>query len=290
MRTGTGAAVAGFLSPAIALYAALVLIPVVMSVVYSFLDWQGYGASQFAGMDNFAYLLSDKIFYISLLHNVILALASVAIQIPIALGLALAFSSQGQYSKLLRSLAFSPMILPSAVIAILFMLLYNPFEGPLSRALTTIMGSPPDFLGSAMVLPSLIAAISWRYIGFYMMIMLAALSSVDRSLYEAASLDGAGPFACFRHITLPSIAPTIRLAVLLAILGSLKYFDLVYIMTKGGPDHSSELMTTYLFNQGVMSGRYGYAGALATALLVVSLSIGALVASLRSRRARAEAA
>ncbi len=277
-----------FLTPALALYGAFVLLPVAMSVSFSFFDWTGSGSgARPCGFANYAELLKDPVFYRALFNNIMLAIASVAIQIPIALGLALAFLHSTRVSKIMRSLAFSPMVLPSVVIATLFALLYNPFEGPLNNILKVAFGLSPDWLGSeTLVMPSLIAAISWRYIGFHMMILLAALSAVDKSLYEAASLDGAGPWRRFWHITLPEIFPSLKLVVLLAVLGSLKYFDLVYIMTRGGPHHSSELLSTYLFKTGINSMRFGYSSAIATLLLLTALIAGALVYSIKQRMAR----
>ncbi|MDZ7816495.1 MAG: sugar ABC transporter permease [Planctomycetota bacterium] len=117
------------------------------------------------------------------------------------------------------------------------------------------------------------------------MILLAfRRTGVDRSLHEAASLDGAGMWLKFRHVTLPSIAPTLLLSALLAVLGSLKYFDLVYVMTSGGPNHASELLSTYLFDLGINRASFGYSSAVATTLLVVSLLAGVAVYSIRTRR------
>ena len=276
-----------FLLPALVLYGGLVLLPVAQSVVFSFLSF-GARSVTFAGTANYAELLADPVFYRAFAHNLVLALASVVIQIPLALAFALALQSSSPLSRALRSLVFSPMILPSAVVAILFTLLYNPFEGPLNAFLESAAGVSPLWLADeSLVLPSLIAAISWRYIGFHMMLLLAALQAVDPSLHEAAALDGAGPWLRFRHVTLPSIFPMLRLSVLLAVLGSLKYFDIVYIMTKGGPNHASELLTTWLFKEGIEARRFGYASAVAAALMLASLAAGAAIRFSRRRRVSA---
>jgi raffinose/stachyose/melibiose transport system permease protein len=271
----------------VALYALVAVAPALASVGYSLFSGGISGERSFVGLDNYATLLSDRIFWLALFHNLLLAVASAVIQLPIALGFALAFSSTSQFSKWLRALVFSPMVLPSAVVAIIFMLLYNPMEGPLTMAFEAMTGTAPAWLSDKLlVLPALIAAISWRYIGFHMVILLAGVQAVDRTLYEAAALDGAGLWGRFRHVTLPSIAPALKLSLLLAALGSLKYFDLVYIMTGGGPDSSSELLSTYLFKLGVFERRFGYSSAVATALLVLSLGIGLAIVLVRSRRER----
>ncbi len=273
-----------FLAPALLLYGVFVLLPVGESLVFSTLHWEGYGPAKFIWLGNYLELLQDPVFYQALGHNFLLALASVVGQIPLALGLALAFHGRGRLAHCLRALVFSPMILPSAVIAIMFTLLYNFHEGPLLALLSRLHGPKLQFLEEPLVLPSLIVAISWRYIGFHMMLILAALQGIDPVYYEAAAIDGAGPWQRFVHITLPGIAPTLMLSVLLAVLGSLKYFDLVYIMTRGGPNHASELLTTFLFQQGNSEQRLGYASAIAVALLAVSLACGVLVQLARARR------
>ena len=274
-----------FVAPAFAVYAFVVLAPVAATVVFSFFSGSISSDLEPAGLSNYTRLLSDSVFYRAFGHNLALAGASVVVQLPIALGFALAFQSDNHLSRSLRSLVFSPMILPSTVIAVLFMLIYDPVSGPLSVLFRDIFGSSPAWLGEeAWVLPSLIVAISWRYIGFHMILMLSAVQAVDRSLYEAASLDGAGMWLKFRHVTLPSIAPTLLLSALLAVLGSLKYFDLVYVMTSGGPNHASELLSTYLFDLGINRASFGYSSAVATALLLASVIAGVLVYSIRTQR------
>jgi raffinose/stachyose/melibiose transport system permease protein len=283
MKSGRSAI--SFLAPALAVYALLVLFPIGEAAVFSTWRWSGIGDWSFVGLANYLKILRDPIFYRSILHNLELAAASVLFQLPISLALAIAFQGRSRICRWLRALVFSPMILPSAIIAVMFMMIYEPLTGPLAVLLTKCTGSSDfGFLANKYaVMPLLIVAISWRYIGFHMMLMLAALQGIDRNLYEAAAVDGAGSGAQFRHITLPSIAPTLILSALLAILGSLKYFDLVYIMTGGGVNHASELVTTYLYQQGIEASRFGYANALAIVLLALSLCCG-LALQLARRR------
>ncbi len=271
-----------FLAPALLLYGAFVILPMTQSAVFSTLDWSGYGDARWVALENYVDLFRDKVFYRAVAHNVALALASVGLQLPMALALALAFQGRSRVSHFLRALVFSPMILPSTVVAVMFMLLFEPLVGPLAQL-------PPlrqfGFLGNEnWAMPLVVVAVSWRHVGFHMMLILAALQGVDRNLYEAAAIDGAGHSRMLMHVTLPAIAPALVLSALLAVLGSLKYFDLVYVMTGGGPNHATELMTTYMFAEGIDAERYGYGAAVAVSLLILSLGCGLAVQRLHRRR------
>jgi len=290
-RTARRTTVWLLLIPALAFYLAFVVLPIVQSFHVSFFDWPTPEPrpTRFVGLDNYRKLLGDDIFWKALGHNVLLVVLSLVIQLPIALFLAVLLSGRVFARAFFRTVYFTPMILPSVVIAILWSQIYATaaYQGLLVRLLDALNLPFPEsgFLGEPNVaLIAIIATISWRYVGFHMVLFLAGIETIDERLYEAARVDGANGWQLFRHITLPSLTPVIRISAVLSIVGSLKYFDLVYIMTGGGPPVSAtELLTTYMFNQGIRSTRGGYASAVAVAGFVISLLVVVVVMSLRKR-------
>ena len=280
-------AVFAFLAPAVGVYALFVLLPIVQSVYFSFFRWRGVGAAKdFVGLANFAELIGDAVFWRALGHNGILILLSLAIQLPLALLLALLLSGRVRLRGLVRTVWFAPMVMPTVAIAILWGFIYNPQFGILNEALRRIglgalahgwLGDP----GTSLL--AVVVTICWRYTGFHMVIFMAGLESIPEEIYEAARVDGATGVRVLRHITLPLLRRTAAISATLSIIGSLKYFDLVYLMTRGGPMHSSELATTYTFSA-FRQDRYGYASALAVAMLLVAAAVSFAVLKLFARR------
>lgn len=260
-----------FLIPAATFYLTVVIVPVMRSIVMSFYHVTP-GVTEFVGLDNFARLVHDEVFRQSLGHNLLLVVLSLVIQIPIALLLATLLSGRTVGRGVFRTGFFMPMMLSTVVIGLLTRMIFRPDVGLVNSVLKMIPGiqSGPNWFGQGCALITVIIAISWRYVGFHMMLFVAGIEGIPEELYEAARIDGAGSWACFRHVTLPGLRRVIAISALLSVVGSLKYFDLVYIITRGGPGHASELMTTYMFN---IFNRldWGYASAIAVAALCVSL-------------------
>ena len=277
-----------FLLPAALFYLAVVVLPILLSLFMSFYHLTP-DADAFTGLANFRRLLHDPVFWQSLLHNLILVVLSLAIQLPLALLLATFLSAPTFGGRLFRGAFFMPMMLSTVVIALVAREIFRPDVGLVNSALKTVLGlhHGPDWFGQSLALVTVIIAVCWRFTGFHMMLFIAGIQSIPEDLYEAARIEGAGSWACFRHVTLPSLRPVIAVCALLSVVGSLKYFDLVFLITQGGPGHASELMTTYMYDQAFARYDWGYASAVAVATFVVSLlAASAYVLVLRRREAQ----
>lgn len=273
-----------FLAPALAVYVCFALLPILEAGGLSLFSWnQGQARPAWLGLGNYAEACSDGVFWRAVLNNLLLAALSVGGQLPIALILAAVLAGPLRGRWLFRTAYFAPMVLPTVVIAFFWrFFLLDPEDGLANAALRMAGSSGADWLGDPrLAFGAVFSAVSWKYIGFHMVILLAGVLAIPGELYEAAKIDGAGTWGRFRHVTLPGVAPVLGVTALLAVIGSLKYFDLVYVMTKGGPDHATELGATWIYAVGVDGRRVGYGCALAVVLLAVSLVAAALVLRLR---------
>lgn len=277
--------------PALAFYLVFVVYPVGASFYYSTLEWSGIGEATYVGLQNFSRLLGDEMVWRSLSHNLILVIASLVVQLPIGLGLAMLLMSKVKGVRLFRTVYFMPLLMSTVAIGILWTSIYNPTFGIINRTLELVglESWQQGWLGNeGTALLSVIAVICWQFIPFYMILFRAALVGLPEAIYDAAKVDGASNWESFRFITLPLLKGTIRTAALLSLVGSLKYFDLIWIMTGGGPSGSTELVTTYMVKQAFNRFNVGYGSAIAVLLFVISFSLTALVV-LRSQRREAEA-
>jgi raffinose/stachyose/melibiose transport system permease protein len=276
------------LAPALILYSLLVVLPIAQSFIISLYEWNGYSESMtLVGPRNFGEVVSDAVFWKALWHNAVLVVLSMAIQIPIALVLASLLAGKLRGRAFWRTVYFAPMILPSAAIAIIWGYVYHPVDGLLNQGLGALgLGSLcRGWLGSAdTALLAVVAVICWRYTGFHTVLLMAGMETIPEDLYEAARMDGASSWQCFTRITLPLSKRFIAISAVLSIVGSLKYFDLIYLMTEGGPpDHATELVSTYMFKQGLLLDRWGYGSALAVALFAVAMIVSVSAVRLSRR-------
>ncbi len=280
-----------FLLPAVAIYAVFVLLPIGESVRLSLFHWSSPLAKPtFCGLANFAELVRDPIFWHALWHNALLVVLSLAIQLPAACALALLLHHPIRGRGVLRTALFAPMIMPTAAIATLWLFIYQPGDGLLTQLVRLVR---PDFDYGWLAVPShalfwVFITICWRYTGFHLVLFLAGLAAIPDDLYEAARIDGAGEWAQIRHVTLPLLKPVAAVSATLSIIGSLKYFDLVYLMlARGVPEENRELLATYVYRLAFsgFNGRFGYSSAAAVSLLVVALAV---IISLQWRRNRGE--
>lgn len=265
-----------FLAPALIIYCLFVILPVGLAVKNSFYQWYSpLMPADFSGLENFRLLLKDKIFWLALRNNVILIVASLLLQLPIALGLAILLNYKTFARSFFRAAFFTPMIIPTTAIALLWQYMYEPQNGIIS---VIIRFFRPDFnyvwlaAGDSSLI-WIFLTICWQYIGFHTVIFMAGLSSIPDELYEAARLDGASEWQLCWKIIIPCMKPTILLSATLSVIGSLKYFDLVYLMGAGLPETSRELLATYIYRLAFdeSQGRYGYGSAVAVFLLILAL-------------------
>ncbi|MGM0524353.1 MAG: carbohydrate ABC transporter permease [Bacillota bacterium] len=264
--------IALYVLPSLILLAGLVYIPIILTGYYGLMDWNGIGAMTFIGLDNYIELLSDDTFWYSARNSFFLAFFSTAALI-IYLAVSLVLSAKIKGRETLRKIYLIPMLLSSVAIAQLWIKIYDPNNGMLNSLLTTLgVDSPPAWLAQReTVLIAIFIAIVWQYAGFYIIIYSAALKGIPASLIEAAEIDGATPLQIAYKIKVPLISGVIKTTIVLAIVGSLKYFDLIYVMTGGGPNGASEVIASYMYKQAFGINNFGYGSAIGFALLVLAL-------------------
>ena len=266
------AIIVAFLLPPGLIYFLLVLLPVIQAVHFSFYRWNGLGPMEdFTGLDNYARILRDTVFRRALGNNLLIVGLSVVVQLPLALGLALLIRRNLPGRAVFRVIFFLPYVLSEVITGVLWSFVYNPQYGLLNKVLGVFPGFVPQgWLGDPkMVIYALFVVISWKYFGLHLILYMAGLQNVPTELEESAIIDGANGGQVIRHVTIPLLAPTIRLSLFLSVLGSLQIFDLVWVMTTGGPVNSSETMATYLYRYGFQRFSIGYGSAVAVVLFAI---------------------
>ena len=261
------------LAPPLVLFVGFVFVPIIFAAWYSFYSWSGYGPlTDFIGLQNYTGVLTGPVFHESLVHNVIIAVLSVLIQLPISIALALLLNRRMRGQSALRLAVFAPYVLSEATTAVMWLLLLQP-GGFVDAVLKAVgLGSLIHtwLASTSLVLYTLFVVITWKYIGFGIVLLLAGLQGIPAELREAAAIDGATPWQATRRVILPLLGPTIRIWIFLSVIGSLQLFDVVWIMTQGGPANASSTMLTYLFFNGVQRVEFGYGSAVAVVLFIIS--------------------
>jgi raffinose/stachyose/melibiose transport system permease protein len=266
----------GFLAPGLILYIVFVIFPIFQAARYSLYDWNGLTPlTDFVGLENFEQAFGDPVFRGALTHNGIIILLSLLLQLPFALFLAELLNQDLRGRSLMRLLFFAPYVLSEVVTAVVWRQIFRP-DGLLDSGVSGILGEPVQVLWIAnpdIVLYSVFFVVSWKYFGFHMILMLAGLQQIPDELAEAAAIDGASWWQTFRHVTLPLLGPTIRVSVFLSMIGSLQLFDLVWVMTGGGPVEASNTMATYLIDWAFRRSQFGYASAVSVIIFGLSLIV-----------------
>lgn len=260
-----------FVCPALFFYGTFNLLGIARTFYYSFTEWKGISASKtFIGLDNYVALLKDEVFLNAMRNNGLLIVVSIFIQLPGALLLALLLNSKIKGQKFFRTIFFMPMLLSTVATGIMWILFYDPNFGLLSKLMDAIgIHSSSAFLQGKAALPSILFVICWQFIPFYMIIIKAGLTNVSEELYEAGKIDGANSWQCFYKITMPLLYPTLRSSAVLSLVGSLKYFDLFYVMMGGAPNSYTELMATYMYKKGFTEFQMGYASTIAAYMFLI---------------------
>ncbi len=262
-----------FVTPALALMALFVVWPVVAAVRMSFYHWKGFGPmDDFVGWSNYDYVLHDEVFRGALTHNFVIVFASVLIQLPLGLALALLLNRRIRGRGLLRTIVFVPYVVAEVIAGVVWYQLLQPQSGVVDGLISGVGLTPPDqgFLGTpGLALGTVFVVLTWKYLGLAILLFLAGLQGVPDELFEAAQLDGASWWQAQRRIAIPLLGPTIRTWSFLSMIGSLQLFDMVWILTGGGPADATTTMATYLVNQGTSRHNYGIAGSASVVLFVV---------------------
>ena len=276
----TAKAASVFLLPAILLIALYILYPIFDTFYLSGFKWNGISsARQFTGLDNWKTLLTDSNFWAAFQHNIIIMICSILLQIPIGVLLATFLGAGGKKLNLFKVIWFLPYLMSSVAIAFLFAYALATNGGLISSFATIIQGKrvTVDLLGkSPQALYTVIAVMAWQFTPFYMVYFIAGYGNIDTSLYEAAIIDGATRGQYIRKIALPLLAPIIKTACTMSLIGSLKYFDLIWNMTQGGPGNSTELMATYMYKLSFQQFNMGYGSCVAAGMFILITAIALL--------------
>jgi len=277
--------IALYVLPSLLLILAIVYIPIVLTGYYGLNQWNGIGAMKFIGLDNYQALIKDKMFWNSAGHSLMLAVFS-TLSLILYLVIAMVLSAKLKGVNFFRKIYLIPMLLSSVAIAQLWLKIYHPTNGILNSFLESIgFANPPAWLAeSSLVLFALFIPILWQYAGFYILIYYAALKNIPASLEEAAKIDGANAFQIAYKIKLPLAMEVIKVTIVLAIVGSLKYFDLIYVMTDGGPNGSSEVMASYMYHQAFRAYDFGYGSAIGFFLLIICLIVTWIIRKLTATK------
>jgi len=280
-RTGAGGrarTVLLFVAPALLLYGIYVLYPVVVSIWYSMLEWDGIGAGKFVGLSNWQRLIHDDGVLSSLRNTLIILVASFAIEIPAGLCLALLVQRLGRLGVVLSSIYIVPLLMSSVAVGITWSFLFNPQFGPLYYIYNAFGQAAPGLLGSPSgAIWAVSAVVLWQFIPLYMLLFNAGLLAIPSELYEASSIDGAGGRHQFWLITVPLLRRTFITASVLILTGSLVYFDLVFVMTGGGPGNSSFTLAMYVYRAAFQDQEVGYGSAIAVLLFFISFVLSGLI-------------
>lgn len=255
-----------FLSPFLVTTAVFMAWPLVQSLLLSFQQTYGPKTSVWVGLENFQNLLTDPLFWKAVRNTALFALGSVFLQLPLSLGLAMLLNRPGVRGRaFFRLVFFAPSLVGLVFVGLLFALMFEKRSGLVNTLLHGVFPAfDPEFAWlQVYVMPALIIAAIWLYVGFNMIYFLAALQNVPDEQLEAAALDGAGPWHRFRHVILPEILPVVSFVVLLSLLGSFQLFELPYILLSGpGPDNRGLTIVMYLYQSGFITGDLGYASAI----------------------------
>ncbi len=271
-----------FLLPALILFCGVLIAPIGASGYFSFFDWNGFTEKTYIGFSNYKELFtSDSIGFMKALGNsLLLAVLSVFLQLPLALALALVLGKKIKGERTFLSVYFMPVLISTVVIGQLWLKIYNPDYGILNVGLRALgldnlahiwLGDKATALGAVFV------PILWQYVGYHMLLLYAGVKSVPPELREAAMLDGATDGQVNRYIVLPYIKPIIKISVIFAVTGSLKSFDLIYVLTNGGPLHATEVPSTLMISMLFLRNRYGMGSTIAVLLIILCFGFALLI-------------
>lgn len=271
-----------FMLPATILFTAIIILPIFMSAYYSLLEWNGFTEGTFVGLQNYIELFTNPSvgFGKTIANAFIFAGLSVFIQLPLALLLALTIGKGIKGERFFMAVFFIPVLLSTTVIGQLWSKIYNPQYGIVNTFLRAVgleqwcrtwLGDKNTALFACFI-PML-----WQYVGYHMLLMYAGIKSLPQDVKEAAMIDGASQWQLNRHVIIPMIKPVIRMCVIFAVTGSLKAFDLIYVLTNGGPSHASEVPSTQMISMIFIRGRYGFGSSIAMFIIFLCFFFAILI-------------
>ncbi|MBP2459862.1 raffinose/stachyose/melibiose transport system permease protein [Rhizobium sp. PvP014] len=264
-----------FLPPALLLFTLFVILPMGEAAWYSFYRWNGYGTpTEFVGVRNFEVLFNNAAFSTALINNGLIIVVSLLLQVPLAIWLAVMLGKKIRGVVAFRLIFFLPYVLADVAAGLIWRFVYDGDYG-LFAAIAGFLGvaTPYVLADRDLAIYAVLAVVIWKYFGFHMMLFITGLQSIDKSVMEAAEIDGATGWQKFRYVTLPLLGSTVRLSVFFAIIGSLQLFDLIMPLTGGGPSNSTQTMVTFLYTYGVTRMQVGLGSAVGVVLFVICVTI-----------------
>ncbi len=265
-----------FLLPAFVFFLLFMIYPIFRAGYFSLFNWNGMGpATNYIGLNNFKQILTDQVFMKGVINCLLIVVLSLAIQLPLALMLAIMVGRDLPGRAFFRTIFFMPYVVSEVITGIIWMSLFDPDpeRGFINALLILIPGvQSQNFLGDMnQVMACVFVVLTWKYFGLHLLLYMAGLQNIPRELEEAAMIDGANRWQTIRNVTIPLLGSTIRTTVQLSVLGSLTQFPLIWIMTRGGPANASEVTATYMYRYSFIRFQLGYGSAVALVMLVICL-------------------
>lgn len=264
-----------FLPPALLFFTLFVILPMGEAAWYSFYNWNGYGLpNQWIGMKNYELIFKNGAFRQALLNNGLIIIISICVQIPLALWLATMVTSRIRGAVTFRVIFFLPYVLADVAAGMIWRFVYDGEFG-LVAGIAHALGQPAPFwlADKQVAFYAVLAVIVWKYFGFHMMLFIAGLQSIDKSILEAAEIDGATGWQKFYRVTLPLLGSTVRLSIFFAVVGSLQLFDMIMPLTGGGPSNATQTLVTFLYTFGVMRMQVGFGSAVGVVLFIICVTL-----------------
>jgi ABC-type sugar transport system permease subunit len=264
-----------FLSPAMVIYGSFFIFPFLFSLYLSFMQWNLVSPNkEFVGIDNYAALFADPVFWISLKNTIFYVLGTVPLSMILGLAMAILVEAAGRFREVYRFLFFVPVVASIAVVSIVWTLLFSPNNGLISNFLQVFGVQGPNWLNDPnWAMWALILVGVWKAMGYNMVLYIAGLKSIDRQLYEAAQIDGAGRWMQFRSITLPLLSPVTFFVMIVSIINSFQVFATIHIMTRGGPNNATNVLVYEVWQEAFQFFDIGKASALSMVLFLLVLAI-----------------
>lgn len=273
-----------FLLPSIALISLLIYYPLISTLYFSFFNWRDFSKyKSFIGFSNYLYLLKDISFIKAIKNTFILLLTAIIFQIGIALVLALLVDSLKRGYKFFRTIYLFPVIISGSAIGLLFYLMYSYDFGLLNSILSILGIEKILWITPKTALKAVLVPVIWQYVGFYFVIILSALAQIPQSIHEAATIDGITGFKKAIFISIPLIWDVLAVCISLVIIGTFKVFDVIYVITGGGPMDASQVLGTYLYNVAFTGQNQGYASAIGTIILILGVILS-LIAQILTKK------
>lgn len=272
---GDKKSIAIFVLPAFIIYFCFALIPIAYNIYLSFFETNLMEINDFVGFKNYTDLFKDGIFLKAFKNNITMVIGSLIAHMPLAMFFGNAIYKKIKGASFFQTVFFLPCVICGVAVGLTWSFVYNGNYGLLNGFLKMIgMGSLAKVWLSDkdIAIFCIIVVVMWQYVGYHMIIQLAAMRNIDAELFEAAEIDGATQWQQFKSITFPMIKPILKIDAVLIITGSLKYYDLIAVMTNGGPNHATEVMSTYMYYMGFNILRFGYSSAIGVILLILCMA------------------